>query len=121
MNPCWIFRAADLDAADAIEAAVGEVPFNFRIGADVEKIHFAEPATGAGELNVYLDTCDGRLIAALPLGDPAHAGEVSLLRRAALGDLSGRHDLCLRFAQPRLEPLHTLDWVRLVPRMEPGA
>src|SRR5204862_3702407 len=33
MNPCWIFRAADLDAADAIEAAVGEVPFNFRIGA----------------------------------------------------------------------------------------
>ena len=34
---------------------------------------------------------------------------------------AGDMPVCLRFAQPRLEPLHALDWMRLVPRLEPGA
>jgi hexosaminidase len=116
MGPCWMLRNADLDAAASVEAAVGSVPFNFRIGKEVEKIRFPEPATAAGELNVYLDSCEGERIASLPLGDPAHVGEVSLLRRVALSGQRGRHDLCFRFAQPALEPLNALDWVRLVPR-----
>jgi hexosaminidase len=116
MKPCWILRGADLDAAASVEAAVGNLPFNFRIGKEVEKIRFPEPATGQGELNVYLDSCEGELVAALPLGDPAHAGDVPLLRRVALPARGGRHDLCFRFAQPALEPLYALDWVRLVPR-----
>jgi len=92
------------------------VPFNFRIGDEVKKIAFPEPTTEAGELNVYRDTCDGELVASLPLGDPAHAGDVALLRRVALTGQGGRHDLCIRFAQRGVEPLHTLDWIRLVPR-----
>ena len=38
MNPCWIYRRADLTGVSAIEAGVGQVPFNFQIGDQVNLI-----------------------------------------------------------------------------------
>jgi hypothetical protein len=37
-----------------------------------------------------------------------------MLPAAALKRVGGRHDLCLRFAQPALEPMWALDSVQLL-------
>ena len=113
-NPCWLFEQADLTDVDQILVAVGSVPFNFQIGELAAKIRFAEPATPEGELLVLLDRCDGEVIARLPLASAAGAAAVSSLPPAALPRQSGRHDLCLRFAQHRLDPIYTIDWVQLL-------
>ena len=48
MNPCWIYRGADLSEVDAIAASVGQVPFNFQIGDDVKKIPLRKPQSRGG-------------------------------------------------------------------------
>ena len=116
MNPCWIWRAAPLGGVQAIEARVGQVPFNFRIGDDVRKITFAQPLTPEGELEVHADTCEGELLARLPVAPAAASFGTTTLPRAAIPPRHGARDLCFRFAQPRLEPLWVLDSIRLVRR-----
>jgi hexosaminidase len=113
-NPCWIFGQARLDHVDRIRAGVGSVPFNFQIGADAAKIKFPKPTTPEGELLVMLDRCDGEVIARLPLAPAKDAPAVTNLPAQALPRLKGRHDLCLRFSQHTLDPIHTLDWVQLL-------
>ncbi len=112
-NPCWIYRGADLDRVRSVMATVGQLPFNFQIGEDVKKIRFPAPVSREGELVVRLDTCDGRLLARLPLAPASASQAVSALPRAPIEPAGGRHDLCLRFAQPALEPLWVLDSIRL--------
>ena len=111
-NPCWIYRNVDFDRVHSAVAAVGQLPFNFQIGDDVKKIHFATPATREGELEIRLDGCEGALVARLPLAPAAASPAVTVLPRAATAPVTGRHDACLRFAQPTLEPMWVLDWIR---------
>jgi hexosaminidase len=113
MDPCWTLPATDLTQAASITAAVGQVPFNFQVGKDIEKIHFNPPRTPAGELEVRLDGCDGAPIAVLPLAPAAGNDAVTVLPPAALPRENGTHTLCFRFAQHTLEPLWTVDWVQL--------
>lgn len=112
-NPCWIYRGADLDRVRSVVATVGQLPFNFQIGEDVKKIRFATPASREGELEVHLDTCDGPIVARLGLAPAIGSPAVSALPRAPIEAAGGRHDLCLRFAQPALEPLWVLESIRL--------
>jgi hexosaminidase len=114
MNPCWIYRHADLDGVSAVAAGVGQVPFNFQIGEDRKKVVLRPPATPDGELEVHLDACDGRKIAVLPLA-PAVANDAVTALHASLPPLNGTHDLCFVFTQNKLDPLWLLDWVQLVP------
>jgi hexosaminidase len=119
-NPCWIFAAADLDGVGGVVAAVGQVPFNFQIGDEIKKIKFSAPLTPEGELEVRLDNCNGELIARLPLAPAAASNAVTVLPRADIAARSGRHDLCMRFAQrfdqPARDPLWVLDWIELTER-----
>jgi hexosaminidase len=98
----------------SLVAAVGQVPFNFQIGEDVRKIHFPTPVTREGELEVRLDSCAGPLAARLPLAPATASAAVTLLARAALAAPPGIHDLCLRFAQHRLDPMWVIDSIELV-------
>jgi hexosaminidase len=114
MNPCWIFQAADLSRVTAIDAAVGQLPFDFELGADVHVPKLNPPQTPAGELEVRIDGCDGDRIAVLPL-QPAVANDaVTELPAVKLAHREGTHDLCLKFAQRSYDPLWVLDWVRLL-------
>lgn len=117
-NPCWIFEQADMDKVKNIVAAVGQVPFNFQIGEEVKKIRFAAPTTPEGELNVHLDKCDGEIIARLPLKPAVSSQGVTQLPAAPIAPVSGKHDLCLKFAQrfnePAVDPVWALDWVNLM-------
>ena len=112
-NPCWIYPQADLGAATVLEARVGQVPFNFQIGAAKDAIRFPKPETREGELEVRLDRCDGELLARLPLVPASAAPGVTALAPVTLPPRAGRHDLCLRFAQPRLEPVWVIDTIRI--------
>lgn len=112
-NPCWIFPHANLDHARGVIAAVGQVPFNFQIGADRAKIPRLAQGAGGAELQIHLDRCDGPMIARLPLAPALAADGVTELPATRLASTGGIHDLCLRFTQPHLDPLWTIDWIQL--------
>lgn len=113
MNPCWIYRDADLSQGPQIAAAVAPLPFNYEIGADVAKIRIGDARTAAGELEIHADSCDTPVLMTLPLAAAANSTRATRLPAQALPRLAGRHDLCLRFARPRLDPLWALDWVEI--------
>jgi len=115
-NPCWIYPQADLARAAAIDASVGQVPFNFQIGDAVKKIRFPAATTPDGELEVRVDSCEGPLIARLPLEPAAASNAVTRLPRASIEPREGTHDLCLRFAQPSLDPMWVIDSIGIVER-----
>jgi hexosaminidase len=113
MNPCWIDRGVDLSAGPRIIAAVARLPFNFEIGADTAKIRVGDARTADGELEIHVDGCDTPARALLPLAPAAAAPGITTLPEQRLPRLPGRHDLCLRFARPRLDPLWAIDWVEV--------
>ena len=115
-NPCWIFEGAQLGAGSRLRVDVATVPFNFQIGELKDKISFPKPSTPEGELLVMLDHCEGEVIARLPLAPVAAAHRSGPTRLPAVAlPATGRHDLCLRFAQPRLEPVYIPDLVEVLP------
>jgi len=114
-NPCWRLPATDLTRARHLTAAVGQVPFNFQIGRDVEAIRLRPPQTPAGELEVRLDGCDSAPLAVLPLAPAAGNDAVTELPTVALPAPSGTHSLCFTFTQRTLDPLWAIDWVQLSP------
>ncbi|QNA86149.1 family 20 glycosylhydrolase [Sphingomonas sp. So64.6b] len=111
-NPCWIYQAAPMDGVREIAIDVGQMPFNFQIGHDVDKIRFRAPATLAGEVEVR-DGCDGPRIATLPLGPAAHNRAVTRLT-ATLKPMSGAHDLCITYTAKGVNPLWAIGAVQLV-------
>ncbi len=113
MNPCWIDRGVDLSTGPSVTAAVAALPFNYQIGADTAKIRIGDARTAEGELEIHVDGCASPTFAWLPLAPAAHAGEVTVLPAQRLPRLAGRHDLCLRFARPRLDPFWALDWIEI--------
>lgn len=111
MNPCWIYEGADLAGVSEIEVAVGQLPFNFQIGKDVEKIRFRPPATPAGELEVRQGSCAGAVVATLPLAPAAKSQGVTVLK----GPISGvAGDLCFTFTQKSVDPMWAVDRVTLI-------
>jgi hexosaminidase len=114
MNPCWILPSADLSRVSALQVAVGQLPFNFQIGKNIENIKLNTPRTPAGELEVRMDGCEGNPIAVLPLAGAAANDAVTVLPAAQMPKQQGRHDLCFKFAQRTLDPMWALDWVQLL-------
>ena len=107
MRPCWIWRDVDLANAPVLTAAVGQVPFNFQIGQEIDAITLRSPSTPDGELEVRLG-CEGRRIAVLPLAPAASNPAVTTLPPAALPPLEGEHDLCFTFTARGVDP-HVCD------------
>ena len=115
MNPCWIYPDAPLSGVVEIEARVGQVPFNFQVGSDVETIPHRPPTTPHGELEARAGGCDGPVIATLPLAPAAGRFGVTTLRGRLDAD-PGRTDVCFTFTADRLDPFWVLDHVRFIAR-----
>jgi hexosaminidase len=113
MNPCWIDRGVDLSDGPRIVAAVAPVPFNYEIGADAAKIRVGDARSTEGELEIRIDGCDTPVRSLLPLAPAAGSKGVTTLPVQELPRLPGKHDLCLRFARPRLDPMWALDWIEI--------
>ena len=112
MQPCWLWRGAPMDGASRVEATVGSVPFNFSIGAAINKITFRKPETPEGELEIRLDDCDGPVVAKLPLA-PAKANSGVTTLTGAIASQTGAHTLCATFTQNGPDPLWVLDKLTL--------
>jgi hexosaminidase len=109
-NPCWIARKVDLAKVHSLVAAVGQIPFNFQIGEAASKISFPAPTTPEGELQVRLGSCDGKVVASLPLAPAVKSDAVTVLPRAPI-EGEGVQDLCFRFSQRKLDPIWVIDWI----------
>jgi hexosaminidase len=110
MKPCWIYRNANRDGVDTLELEIGQLPFNFQIGNDREKIRFEQPASTAGEFKVRAGGCDGELIATLPLAKAIANPGVTRLR-AAISQKAEQTDLCITYTAngtDRLWALHEI-------------
>ncbi|MGH8194890.1 MAG: beta-N-acetylhexosaminidase [Woeseiaceae bacterium] len=118
MNPCWIWPQADLSAVTGLKAAVGQVPFNFQIGSDRDKIELAAPQTAAGELEVRAG-CGGPLLARLPLAEAARSQAVTVLTAPFAEPQDATTDLCFRFTADKLDPMWAIDWIELTLADEP--
>jgi hexosaminidase len=115
MDPCWLMGEVELAAGAQLTAAVGQIPFNYQLGKDAAGIHLNPPASAAGELEVRIDGCAGAPAVVLPLAPALANDAVTVLPAVPLPSLPGRHQLCLRFTQARLDPMWALDWVQVGP------
>ena len=121
LNPCWIYAGAELDGVSTLRAAVGQLPFNFQIGDQVNQIKFRAPATPEGELEVRLDSCDGPRIAVLPLKPAVANPAVTVLPPVPIQPLAGKHDLCFTFTQMSVDPMWVIKTVDLLPQSKSPA
>jgi hexosaminidase len=112
MNPCWIFTGVDLSDGPTLTAAVGQVPYNYQLGKDLAAVS-VDQAAAPGALVVRAGGCTGTPLAALSLAPATDNDAVTVLPAARLPARPGRHDLCLRFTQPGLDPLWVIDWLEL--------
>jgi hexosaminidase len=113
MNPCWIYRGVDLQQGPSMVAAVAALPFNYELGPDAASIRVGDARSLFGELEIHLDGCDGTPLALLPLAPAGNRAGVTVLPAQRLPPLTGRHDICLKFARPRLDPMWGLAWVEI--------
>jgi len=116
INPCWIYPQVDFDLLGRIDVSVGALPYFFELWHDTDKVVSHAPAGAGDELQLRLDTCDGPLLAAVPLSAgeaPPRTVEIPLGTRASA---HGIHDVCLFFAQRSRDPLRLIEWVEPVPR-----
>ncbi|OYW83424.1 MAG: hypothetical protein B7Z20_12620, partial [Sphingobium sp. 32-64-5] len=113
-NPCWLWTEAPVGGAKQIALSVGQLPFNFQIGKDIETIRFAPPATPEGEFEVRAGGCKGTRIAVLPLAPAAaHPGITRLV--APLAPRRGNEALCITYTAKGVEPMWAIDAVELIP------
>lgn len=112
-NPCWRWDGAPLADVRAVALSVGQVPFNFQVGADRDRIRFRPPATSAGEMEVR-DGCGGPLLATLPLG-PATANPGVTRLQAPLASPRPTADLCITYTAHGVDPLWAVERIELLP------
>ncbi|WP_303828057.1 beta-N-acetylhexosaminidase [Asticcacaulis taihuensis] len=115
LNPCWIWRKADTSKGFEIIVHIADFPFNFQLGNHPDPVKVDTPTTLEGEFNIHLDTCEGPLVAALPIGKAIrHGGLVEL--RGQVPAVAGLHDLCLTFTQKAPPVQWALKDIRLSPK-----
>ena len=112
LNPCWLYKAADLDGVKSISASVGQIPVNFIVGAEKDMTEREKPGQPDGELIVRLDSCTGPTIAILGLRPALANPAISTLTAPSLGQ-HGIHDLCLTFATANQTPMWMIDSITL--------
>jgi hexosaminidase len=113
-DPCWIWRGVDVSQVKAIRATVGQIPFNFQIGADAAKIPLRKPATKYGEFEIRLGDCKGKLVASASLEPAVSNHGLTPLAPIDLPSQEGTHDICFTFTRSKIDPIWTIGSLELV-------
>jgi hexosaminidase len=113
-DPCWLWKGVDLSQVKAIRATVGQIPFNFQIGADAAKIPLRKPATKYGELEIRLGDCKGKLVASASLEPAVSSNGLTPLGAIDLPSQEGTHDICFTFTRSKIDPIWTIASLELV-------
>lgn len=112
LSPCWTYKNAELGNVTHVALTVGQIPFNFQVGALRDAIKFQPPKVAGGEFEIRMDDCNGPLIATLPLALAAkNAGTTRLI--APLAARAGKHDLCITYTATKVDPLWAIDRISL--------
>jgi hexosaminidase len=93
-NMCWQWKDAPLDGVKRIALTVGNLPWNFALWHDDPEVVIRPKQNPAGELQVHLDSCDGPLLATLPLAKALQ----TMLQTTLTADIPatrGHHTLCV--------------------------
>ncbi|WP_448099288.1 family 20 glycosylhydrolase [Luteibacter yeojuensis] len=91
MDTCWVWKGVKLDGRYGLAVTVDRLPYNYALWKDAKGIVARKARSGAGELEVHQDTCDGPKLASLPLAK-AKDGRATL--DGVLPKREGTHDLC---------------------------
>ncbi|GAB2538987.1 beta-N-acetylhexosaminidase [Rhodanobacter koreensis] len=113
-NTCQLYPATPMDGVAAIHVDAVRLERNYALAHEQKLVVSRPHSTPFGELVVHQDQCDGRVLASLPLPDPAHSARRFALD-AALPAQQGEHTLCLIYTAPIDGPLYALDRVALLP------
>jgi len=93
-NMCWQWKDAPLGGVKRIALTVGNLPWNFALWKDDSSVVTRPKQTPAGELQVHWDSCDGPLLATLPLAKAAQTALQTTLT-ANIPATTGSHTLCV--------------------------
>jgi len=117
MNPCWIYKAADLNSITSIQVAVGQIPNNLMIGKTVKIVMHPTTMPG-GELEVFLNRCTGKPILRMPLEPALHNNALTTLS-SAFPAMTGQQDLCFTFTRDNDDFIWAVNSIQLVPAGSP--
>lgn len=110
-NPCWEWKAADLDGIASITVRAGRMPYYFQLAHDEPARKFKPARTANGELEIRAG-CDGMVLATVALpAAPDVDGFVSL--KAKLESTADPRDLCIYFTGDTRPAMWVLDRVTL--------
>ena len=117
-DSCQLFPATRMDGVAAIHVDAVRLERNYALAHDQKLVVSRPHRTPFGELVVHQDSCDGALLASLPLPDPARSARNFTLD-ATLLPQRGAHALCLIYTAPIDGPLYALGHVSLRPAPHP--
>ncbi|MBD8880127.1 family 20 glycosylhydrolase [Rhodanobacter sp. 7MK24] len=109
---CQMFPATLMDGVTAIHVDAVRLVRNYALAGDAKLVVERPHDTLFGELVVHADSCDGAVLARMPLPDPAH-GPSKFKLDAKLAAPSGVHSLCMAYATPVNGPLYGVGHVSL--------
>lgn len=112
LNPCWIWKSADISKGAKLTVTVGQLPFNFQLGNKLDPLPVRPPSRPEGELEVRFG-CKGPRLATVPLTEAARNSALTELQVDVPG--RGVGDLCFTFASRAIEPMWALYSVRIAP------
>lgn len=112
-NMCWLWKAAPLAGVKRIALTVGNLPWNFQLWTDNAKVVTRPKATPAGEIQVHAESCNGPLLATLPLAKATHT-KLQTTLTAAIPATTGDHDLCIFVTGDPRHQLWAIDKVGLL-------
>jgi hexosaminidase len=110
-NPCWEWKAADLDGIASITVRAGRMPYYFQLAHDESHRKFKPAASTHGEMQIR-SGCDGAVLANVPLpAGPDADGFVTL--KAKVEPATRAQDLCIYFTGDTRPAMWVLDRVTL--------
>lgn len=117
LHPCWIYEKAQLRSGQVIMLEVGQLPFNFQVGTDRDRIPFRARRGRFGEFEVRARDCDGPLLAELPLeaaADNPGVTRLSAALRLPSGFIGSSENICISYTASGPDPLWAVKSVNLV-------
>jgi hexosaminidase len=113
-NPCWEWKAANLDGIASIEVRAGRIPYYFQLAHDEPARKFKPAHSAHGEMEIRTG-CEGAVLASIPL--PAGPGADGFLTlEAKIESTDKAKDLCIFFTGDTRPAMWVLDRVTLQPR-----
>jgi hexosaminidase len=89
MDTCWQWKGADLTGVTGITVDVDHLPWNFQLAHEAKGVVSRPRHSRRGEVEVHLDTCNGPLLARMPL--PAAKSTL----KGTWPSVQGTHDICI--------------------------